>query len=117
MIVACICGASLDEAPGTIWTFDTYVAEYRHCRACMSTRFYAIDRVEGRRVSLYATASSEVWIDPEYGVCEWDALHEAFDVFPPTPEAELVRNGIVLARAREVGHGRLVWVVEPPRRV
>lgn len=116
-LVACVCGASLDDAPGAIWTLDNTVAEYRHCRACGSSRFYAIDREPGRRVCLYADPeTSEIWIDPTFGVCEWDALHEAFDVAPPTAASVLVRNGVTLARAREL-RGILVWVVERPRRV
>lgn len=116
-LVACACGASLDAAPAVVWTMGGVVAEYRHCTACGSHRAYYVDRVEGRRVHLYNDPeTSEIWIDPSFGVCEWDSLTDAFDVAPPSELATLMRNGETLARAR-LEAGELVWVVERPRRV
>ena len=116
MILACACGASLDDAPEARWSLAGVIAVYKHCQACGSHRAYYVDELAGRRVSLYADpATSEVWIDPSFGVCEFETLTDAFDVAPPNVDATLMRNGEVLARASSSHGPDLVWVVERPR--
>lgn len=118
-IVSCACGDSLDKVVGTMWTVGNVVAEYRQCRSCKSHRAYFVNEIPGRRVSLYADPdTSEVWTDPELGVCEFDELVEALtQTTPPNDLAILVRDGRVVARASSLHGAARVWVVERPRRV
>lgn len=108
----CRCPCGYDLAGGIkcgIWTLANIACEYRTCTKCQATRPYRPARtVPGRHIHLY--------LDPETSEVsgEWDDLLEAIANGPPSPLAELRRNGIVLARTYcgiDEVHG---WFVMPP---
>ena len=110
-IVACACGESLDGATaGSFMWPGPVTCEYRTCMHCHSTRAYMpINRLAGRRVHLYRDPStSEV-------SGEHDELLDALEE-EPSDGAELIRNGVVLARVVIDPDGARAWLVAKPTR-
>lgn len=108
MSTPCVCGADL--AAG--WSMGVQVhggvsCEFRTCRTCRSTRALMPPvTVAGRHIGIYR--------DPETSEVDWegDSLLDALDE-GPTAGAEIIRCGVVLAKA-ETLEGEIGWAVQPP---
>lgn len=115
-ICPCICGEDLYGARSEgIWTMGDVACEYRTCRQCHSTRAYMSRDVHPRgECVVYADPdTSEAWTVAGV-VHSYPSLLDALDLPPPTPRAQIIRAGLVLAQAFESPTGRLGWIVSPP---
>lgn len=110
MILECPCGAdlALGKSEG-IWTMAEVACEYRTCVGCQSTRAFApVDVLEGRLVQRYPSK------DTSESDGEWDSFLESIEEGPTSPECELRRNGVVLARTYLGIDNVYGWKVEAP---
>lgn len=113
VVIACTCGRPLADAVSEgVWSMAGIACEYRLC-ACGSHRAWMpIDVLEGEECSTYN--------DPETSevAASHDSLLEALDSWPANEHAQIIRRGVVLARAfkwaKLGGTDLFGWKIEAP---